>query len=770
MADREARVRIRTTSEGSGAADAAAGVNAVGTAATGAEAKLAGAAAAAGALRSILSTLGITVGLAAVQKLLVDSVKNAEEAAQAEAQLAAVIESTGSAAGKTVEELKAYAGALQSTTNFGDEAIEKAQALLLTFTNIGGPEVDAATKAVLDISTALGQDLKSSAIQVGKALNDPLTGLTALRRVGVSFSEDQRRVIKDLVETGNAAEAQRVILAELSKEFGGQAEAARNASTGMQALANVFGDLLEKTGEGLSPALKGLTADLTGTATEGGTAERVFRSIGASVGTLIDWISLIVKALGALDEASVALQDGDFGKVGKIFDDLSIASEQTQKRVSEAWSGTAGQVTAGARGIAAGAGEAGDAAIAASEKFEKWTSKLGANEEELRKAAAELAKFTSVLQSTGQDIDKDSFGGKLAKQIQDLLDKFQDLGQDPPAALSALAKSLGVVTSEQEKLNKAVDDYLDKLGKGKPSLEEFEADLEKLGAVIAKLGGGEGGAGSLAITVLSPEAKAQLKADLEELLKSAEVLGQQIPEEVASAAQRLGLIVPAYRIASEAAEDAAGAVDGVSEAQKGAAKSSEELKAEVEAQVAALRAQREAADESGRAAAGAGEAAAGAAAGVKQGAEATGEAAKAAGEAAEKQDAAAGAAEGLASAQEKGAAAAKDQAAALAQAASDAKALVDAAPGLKEVLGTIAETNLEPLATQLGAVRVALEAINTGGVDFSAAVGGIDALVAKLRDVVTTAKEARAAVDSINTAGGGAAPEEPPSAPAAEVA
>ena len=91
---------------------------------------------------------------------------------------------------------------------------------------------DRAELASVNLSARLGQDLQSSAIQVGKALNDPIKGVTALQRVGVSFTAQQREQIKAMVEAGNVAGAQGIILGELEKQFGGAAEAQRKATPG----------------------------------------------------------------------------------------------------------------------------------------------------------------------------------------------------------------------------------------------------------------------------------------------------------------------------------------------------------------------------------------------------------------------------------------------------------------------------------------------------------------------------------------------------------
>jgi phage-related minor tail protein len=194
-------------------------------------------------------------------------IRNSIEAERVETQLNAVLKSTRHAAGLTAIELKNMASEMQMLTAFGDEEVLSMQNLLLTFKNIKGDEFKRATMAVLDLSTAMGQDLKSSAIQVGKALNDPKIGLTALQRVGITFSDSQKKLIKDLTETGRVAEAQRIIFKELESQFGGSAKAATNNLGGaIQQLKNKFGDLFEINATGefgeMTTAVKELTIAL----------------------------------------------------------------------------------------------------------------------------------------------------------------------------------------------------------------------------------------------------------------------------------------------------------------------------------------------------------------------------------------------------------------------------------------------------------------------------------------------------------------------------
>ena len=160
---------------------------------------------------------------------------------------------------------------MQAVTRYGDETVVGAENILLTFTKIGHDVLPTAVEAVLDMSTALGQDLKSSALAVGKSLNNPIRGVTALQRVGVSFTEAERVMIKALADAGDVAGAQTVILGELQTEFGGSARAARETLGGaLAALRNSFGDLFE-TGtsgsEDLRRAIERVVAVLSDPAT-----------------------------------------------------------------------------------------------------------------------------------------------------------------------------------------------------------------------------------------------------------------------------------------------------------------------------------------------------------------------------------------------------------------------------------------------------------------------------------------------------------------------
>lgn len=218
-----------------------------------------------------LGKLFAGIGFALVAKKLFDLGKQAENLFRvqelAETKLDATLKSTAFAAGLTADELKRMASGLQEVTTFGDEATIGAQSLLLTFKDIGGDVFPRALESILDVSTAMGQGLQQSTIQLGKALNDPIGGIAALTRVGIQFTDEQKNLIKSFVESGEVAKAQGVILDELESQFGGLSRAAALTADGInKQLNNSFGDLLETIGrvisEGLTPYRENLKLEV----------------------------------------------------------------------------------------------------------------------------------------------------------------------------------------------------------------------------------------------------------------------------------------------------------------------------------------------------------------------------------------------------------------------------------------------------------------------------------------------------------------------------
>lgn len=191
-----------------------------------------------------------------------------DEAQKVAAQTEAVIKSTGGAANVTADEIGDLAGELSKKAAIDDDLIQSGANVLATFTAIkneageGNDIFNQATEAALDLSVAFGKDLTSANTMLGKALQDPIKGVTALTKVGVSFSQQQKDQIRTLVESNDVLGAQKIILAELETQVGGSAEA---QATALGRTKVAMGELAETAGSVLAPAI-GAVADVAGVA------------------------------------------------------------------------------------------------------------------------------------------------------------------------------------------------------------------------------------------------------------------------------------------------------------------------------------------------------------------------------------------------------------------------------------------------------------------------------------------------------------------------
>lgn len=235
-----------------------------------------------GGLSKIMGTLGIGFAVFKGLEFVKAGIEKIEELHQATAQVQAALTSTNNAAGLSMKQLEESAKSLSANSKFGRADIFGMQSLLLTFTSVKDKIFNEAQPAIMDLATRMGGDLKGASIQVGKALNDPIQGMTALRRVGVSFSESQKTVIKHLQETGDLAGAQKIILKELATEFGGSAAAAFNADP-LAKFTKMMGSLKMAMGEGAMEILESLMPALEMIG-EG------FKSFGNGIRDVIHWL------------------------------------------------------------------------------------------------------------------------------------------------------------------------------------------------------------------------------------------------------------------------------------------------------------------------------------------------------------------------------------------------------------------------------------------------------------------------------------------------
>ena len=247
----------------------------------------------------------------AVTDFIGSSIKSAQEAQIADARLGQVAKQmgfmTGAYAGG-IDRMNEYSTALMKQIGVDDESIKATQAKLLTFKNLGqsmnqmGGMFDRATRAAYDLAATGFGEASSNAVQLGKALQDPIKGITALGRAGVTFTQQEKDKIKTLVESNQMAKAQEMVMKAIERQVGGTAAA---TATSTQKMAVSFGELKESIGTAFLPTLNKLAetlmpiiASLQGPLTA--VAASLGNALGKAFAALAPVLPVVAEALGTV--------------------------------------------------------------------------------------------------------------------------------------------------------------------------------------------------------------------------------------------------------------------------------------------------------------------------------------------------------------------------------------------------------------------------------------------------------------------------------------
>jgi len=278
-----------------------------------------------GKLGGTLGKIGpALVGVFAAKKIFSAAsaaIGRAEAMASAYAITEKVIMQTGGAANVTSDQIKRLSKEQALLTGIDKELITQSNNVLLTFKNVanevgeGNDVFNQASGLVLDMATVMGTDAKSGAIQLGKALNDPVLGVTALNRVGITFTEQQKDQIKTLTESGDVLGAQKIILAELEGQLGGTAAAAADTTAKIKV---AFAEAQESIGAGLLEALDEVAPEFSEIADAVGNMgplfTTTFKTILGAIKPVISWLTLVsdgilsINALMGDESAKAALR------------------------------------------------------------------------------------------------------------------------------------------------------------------------------------------------------------------------------------------------------------------------------------------------------------------------------------------------------------------------------------------------------------------------------------------------------------------------------
>ena len=238
-----------------------------------------------GMTKGLIGLAGGAFAITQISQGFVNLAKEAQESAAVSRTTDAIIKSTGGTAKVTADQVSQLATSLSNKTGIDDEAIQSASNLLLTFKQVrnetgkGNQMFDRATQAALDLSKAGFGSVDGAAKMLGKALNDPIKGIAALSRAGVTFTDQQKEQITTLQKSGKTLEAQKLIMAEVESQVGGVAEA---TASPLERLQTIIGNFKEELGAKLLPVITKLADAILPI------LDKVAGPLGDVVGTIAD--------------------------------------------------------------------------------------------------------------------------------------------------------------------------------------------------------------------------------------------------------------------------------------------------------------------------------------------------------------------------------------------------------------------------------------------------------------------------------------------------
>jgi hypothetical protein len=438
--------------------------------------------------------LAIGAGIAGAVAGLAKSVQSLARIETINRQTETAIASMGNAAGISATEVGALADQLEKLTATEAETIQQGANLLLTFGNIrneagaGNDIFNQTVKSMVDLGRAMGQDASSSAIQLGKALNDPTKGVAALTRVGVSFSQQQKDQIKTLQQSGDVMGAQKIILAELQKQFGGSGAAFAKTFQGqVELLGHEIGTLGEDIASDLMPSLQMLVGQIRELAPEiGERLKNAFASIDFK--PMLDFVVFFISNIDKIF-ATVAT----IFALSKAFAALKIAMDLATVATA-LFNGTLAlnpyvAVAAGLALVVAGLVAVGTEAYKAKVEYEKLNGEQvrfggGILDKQRRDAAAATKGMQPYIPS--------NYGIGAGGAIIGATDKVKTpvkvdpIFQPPKGGASSVKKTAGQIAAEKvaaalKKAQAALKDF-------QGSLKELSSGFEPLTRATSNLG------------------------------------------------------------------------------------------------------------------------------------------------------------------------------------------------------------------------------------------------------------------------------------------
>lgn len=447
-------------------------------------------------MRGGAAKLGLVLGGAALAGAAKVSIARAEEMSSKYAITAQIIKQTGGAANLTADQIKSLASEMSIATGVDKSLILAGQNVLLTFKNIRNEVGESndiftrASKVMIDFASVMETDAKSGAIQLGKALNDPIKGVSALARVGVTFTDQQKDQIRVMQESGDILSAQNIILAELESQVGGTAEASADATA---KISNAWKEVEEQIGNVLLPAIEAIVPAMQAMAREAPAATRKigigFQRIQRQVAGVTDAIDLLT---GPVFNLGDAWKDGSETlfqvnkRMGQYVESAAAGKDESLLFVSV----LADLVKNGddyfgsVKALAEATGISGDKFKEAALFAIRYKDDLGLTEEQVSNFKRELQKMEMGTSDLFAQMKETEGGlGDFGEELDDEADKADDAAR----SVADLADEMKSLIDPVFAAERATDKFNETLAKVQEDAVVTQDELEDLTSALADM-------------------------------------------------------------------------------------------------------------------------------------------------------------------------------------------------------------------------------------------------------------------------------------------
>lgn len=381
----------------------------------------------------------------------------------------AVLEANQEAVGLSIEQLQDMAAEIEDTTLQTEEAVIQAGAVLASFGSVTAGNFQRVLGAAADLATVMGGDLSSAAAQLGKALEDPEQGLTALRRAGILFTDAEREMIAQMRAAGDEAGVLDLVLGKVEGRMGSAAEGEASGVAGAahragDAIADFFRNTAQASGvaDAFAAALEAVAAG--------------FQAITPELRTIHDDIEFVQSQLADAErELRVAI---DTGAPAMAVDSLEAKIERLTNRLAELQAQAAS--SGAAPNSAGGPDERGGQSAATVRALEERRTAEAALNEELRHQIelANMASEAARIEAAG-----DAAVARAKSQLGVLLEgqeeQYRRLGEE--AERAAIKRQKAEAAEEQ-----ALRDKEKALRDAERAARDLAESEERLSDVVRK--------------------------------------------------------------------------------------------------------------------------------------------------------------------------------------------------------------------------------------------------------------------------------------------